>query len=125
MIGECYVVEHAERTADQVHDKLMRVARIMTELGADLIKSFFTGDRSSEIVENTPVPLFTNGAEKLNPDIEVLRKAHASVEGGARGIIFGRNIFLAKDPALLIAALNDVINDGLAPDQAAAKHGLE
>ena len=44
---------------------------------------------------------------------------------GARGIIFGRNIFLAKRPPALIAALNAVINDGVAPEAALAAHGLE
>ena len=125
LIGECYVVEHEEKTADQVHEKVMRVTRVMAELGADLIKCFFTGSRFPEIVENTPVPIFTIGAEKLNTDREVLQKAHASVQGGARGIIFGRNIFMAQNPPLLIAALNDVINNNVEPIQAAAKHGLE
>jgi len=125
LIGECYVVEHSERTQDQVHEKVMRVARIMAELGADLIKCFYTGSRFSEIVENTPVPIFTIGAEKLNTDIEVLRKAHDSVLGGARGIIFGRNIFMANDPERLIAALNDIINEGFSPEQAASARELE
>ncbi|MCK4516143.1 MAG: hypothetical protein KAU31_12855 [Spirochaetaceae bacterium] len=70
-------------------------------------------------MENTPVPVFTIGAEKLNTDLDVLKKAHASVGQGARGIIFGRNIFMAKNPPGLIKALNAVINDGLSPEEAA------
>ena len=124
LIGECYVVEHAEKTVDEVHEKVKRVTRVMTELGADLIKCFYTGERFPEIVENTQAPIFTIGAEKLNTDVEVLRKAHASTQGGARGIIFGRNIFMAQDPPALIAALNDVINRGVVPEDAAAKHNL-
>lgn len=125
LIGEAYVVEHHERTPEQVHAKVMRVSRIMAELGADLIKTFYTGDRFHEVVQNTPVPVFTIGAEKLNTDLDVLHKAADSVNQGARGIIFGRNIFLAKDPPALIAALNDVINDGVAPEAALAVHGLD
>ena len=124
LIGECYVVEHAERTQDQVHEKVKRVVRVMTELGADLIKCFYTGERFPEIIENTPTPVFTIGAEKLNTDLEVLKKAEVSARGGANGIIFGRNIFMAENPAKLIEALNDVINAGASPDEAAAKHGL-
>ncbi len=45
----------------------------MVELGADLIKAFYT-DRYREIVDNTPVPFFTLGAEKLNTDLKVLQK---------------------------------------------------
>ncbi len=118
LIGEAYVVEHKERTPEQVHAKVKRVSRIMAELGADLIKTFFTGERFHEVVENTPVPVFTIGAEKLNTDLDVLRKAHDSVRQGARGIIFGRNIFMARNPPALIRALNAVLNEGVAPEEA-------
>jgi DhnA family fructose-bisphosphate aldolase class Ia len=120
LIGEAYVVEHREKTPAQVHAKVKRVSRIMAELGADLIKTFYTGERFHEVVENTPVPVFTIGAEKLNTDLDVLRKAHDSVRQGARGIIFGRNIFMAENPPALIKALNAVINDGVTPEAAAA-----
>ena len=124
LIGECYVVEHKEKSTQQVHDKVKRVSRIMAELGADFIKTFFTGDRFNEVIENTPVPVFTIGAEKLNTDLEVLQKAYDSVQQGASGIIFGRNIFMAENPKVLIRALNDVINEGLSPKETANKHGL-
>lgn len=124
LIGECYVVEHHEKTPDEVHAKVKRVSRVMAEMGADLIKTFYTGPRFHEVVANTPVPVFTIGAEKLNTDLEVLRKAHDSVRQGARGIIFGRNIFLAKRPHALVRALNDVVNGGASPEEAERKHGL-
>lgn len=120
LIGEAYVVEHKEIGAAAMHAKVKRVSRIMAELGADLIKTFFTGDRFHEVVENTPVPVFTIGAEKLNTDLDVLCKARDSVAQGARGIIFGRNIFMAQNPPALVRALNAVINDGATPEAAAA-----
>jgi len=124
LIGECYVVEHKELSAEQLHDKVKRVTRVMAELGADLIKCFFTGERFHEVVANTPIPVFTIGAEKLDTDLAVLKKARDSVKQGARGIIFGRNIFMAKNPAELIKALNEVINGGEEPEAALKKHGL-
>lgn len=124
LIGECYVVEHADITPEQMHNKVKRISRIMAELGADMVKTFFTGPRFHEVVANTPVPVFTIGAEKLNTDLEVLRKAHASIEQGARGIIFGRNIFMSRRPKLLVQALNDVVNNGSSPEQAHKKYRL-
>jgi DhnA family fructose-bisphosphate aldolase class Ia len=121
LIGECYVVEHMDKTPDQLHAKVKRVSRVMAELGADLVKTFYTGNRFHEVVENTPVPIFTIGAEKLNTDLEVLKKAFDSVKQGARGIIFGRNIFMAEDPVRLIKALNDVINNDVLPEDALNK----
>ena len=118
LIGECYVVEHNDKTPQQVHDKVKRISRIMAELGADFIKTFYTGDAFHEVIENTPIPVFTIGAEKLDTDLAVLTKAYDSVRQGASGIIFGRNIFMAKNPPVLTQALNDVINGGVLPKDA-------
>ncbi len=85
LIGECYVVEHAELTAERLHAKVKRVTRVMAELGADLIKCFFTGERFHEVVQNVPVPVFTIGAEKLSTDLAVLQKAKDSVDAGRPG----------------------------------------
>ena len=124
LIGEAYIVEHQEKTHEEVHNKVKRVSRIMAEMGADLIKTFFTGERFHEVIENTPVPIFTIGAEKLNNELDVLKKAYDSVQQGSRGIIFGRNIFMSKNPPLLIKALNAVINDGITPEEAFVKFSL-
>ena len=118
------MVEHNEKTPEEVHIKVKRVTRVMAELGADLIKCFYTGDNFQEVVDNTPIPVFTIGAEKLDTDLAVLQKAYNSVTRGARGIIFGRNIFMAENPRKLIDALNEVINDGVKPEDAARKYEL-
>ena len=117
LIGECYVVEHEDMTAEEIHLKVKRVTRVMAELGADLIKCFLT-EKFQKVVDNLPVPAFTIGAEKLDNDLDVIKKAEVSIKQGARGIIFGRNIFMAEDPGKLIASLNRVINDGESPESA-------
>ena len=38
----------------------------INELEVGLIKTFYTGDNFNEVVENTPVPIFTIGTEKLS-----------------------------------------------------------
>jgi DhnA family fructose-bisphosphate aldolase class Ia len=96
----------------------------MVELGADLIKAFYA-ENYNEITDNTPAPVFVIGAEKLDTDLAVLKKAESSIKGGARGIIFGRNIFMAENPDNLILALNEVMNEGVSPEDAAKKHGLK
>lgn len=124
LIGECYVVEHMDITKKQLNEKVKRVSRVMAELGADMIKTFFTGENFNEVAENIPVPVFTIGAEKLDTDLAVLKKAYESVSRGAMGIIFGRNIFMADNPALLVKALNKVINEDMKPEKAVEKYNL-
>lgn len=98
---------------------------MMAELGADLIKTFYTGDKFYEVVENTPIQIFTIGAEKLNTGLEFLQKAYNSVRQGARGIIFGRNIFMAEDPKRLVKALNEVLNRGVKPETAVKDYNFK
>ncbi|MHB8277342.1 MAG: class I fructose-bisphosphate aldolase [Candidatus Humimicrobiaceae bacterium] len=121
LIGECYVVEHKEITPDNLHLKVKRVSRIMAELGADLVKAFYTNN-FSEVIKNTPVPVFSIGAEKLSSELDVLKKAYDTATAGARGIIFGRNIFMSENPYTLVKALNAVINDGLRTEEAFEKY---
>jgi putative autoinducer-2 (AI-2) aldolase len=121
LIGECYVVEHKEITPENLHLKVKRVSRIMAELGADLVKAFFTNN-FSDVVKNTPVPVFSIGAEKLNSELDVLKKAYDTVTAGARGIIFGRNIFMSENPYALVKALNAVINEGVSSKEAYDKY---
>ncbi|MHB8277683.1 MAG: class I fructose-bisphosphate aldolase [Candidatus Humimicrobiaceae bacterium] len=123
LIGECYVVEHTEITPELLHNKVKRVSRIMAELGADMVKVFYTNN-FTEVVKNTPVPVFSIGAEKLKTDLDVLKKAYDTVNSGAKGIVFGRNIFMANNPSKIIAALNDVINSGLKPENVVTKYNL-
>ncbi|MCL4416156.1 MAG: hypothetical protein M1365_05580 [Actinobacteria bacterium] len=124
LIGECYVVEHKEITPDNLFLKVKRVSRIMAELGADLVKAFYTNN-FSEIVENTPVPVFSIGAEKLNSELDILNKAYDTAAAGARGIIFGRNIFMSENPYALVKALNAVINEGLRSKEAFEKYIIQ
>ncbi len=124
LIGECYVIEHKELSDEELHLKVKRVSRVMSELGADLIKAFYTQD-FKDVAANNPVPVFTIGAEKLKSDLDVLKKAKNSVDNDARGIIFGRNIFMAKDPKSLVAALDEVMNNHMDPEDACKKYGLE
>jgi DhnA family fructose-bisphosphate aldolase class Ia len=123
LIGECYVVEHNENTPDYTYSKVKRVSRIMAELGADLVKIFFT-ENFEDVVKNTPVPVFSIGAEKLKTNFEVLEKAYNTIKSGGKGIIFGRNIFMSKNPSALISALDDVMNKGSNPEEVVVKYDL-
>ena len=56
--------------------------------------------------------------------LDVLNKARDTVKAGARGIIFGRNIFMAEDPSRLVSALNGVMNEEENPEEAIRKYNL-
>jgi len=75
-------------------------ARVGAELGADIVKTNFTGDVESfrRVVEGCPVPVVVAGGPKMGSDEDVLRMVRMAMDAGARGVAIGRNIFQAENP---------------------------
>jgi DhnA family fructose-bisphosphate aldolase class Ia len=124
LVGEVYPAGHEDLSPEQRHEQIAIGCRIVAELGVDLVKTFFTGKRFAEIVAATPVPILALGAKKLAREAEALELAAEAVEAGARGVVFGRNLVQARDPERFLAALIDVVKAGVAPAEAAARHGM-
>ena len=124
LIGEVFPIAPNELTAEELHRQVHTGCRIVAELGADIVKTYFTGERFAETVESTPVPILVLGAEKLPNAIDALELAQRAIAAGARGVVFGRNVIQADDPAAMIAALNMVVKEGAAPSEAAAETEL-
>lgn len=93
-------------------DLLAYICRMAAELGADAVKTEYTGDPATmaEVVEGCPVPVLTLGGAKSDSEDAVVEAARGAVEGGARGIIFGRNVWMAEDPLGISEALREVVH---------------
>lgn len=126
LIGEVFPAggSEAEHDLDRLHEYVKIVCRIVCELGADAIKTFYTGERFSEVTQGVPIPVFALGAEKLEREVDALELAYKAARAGARGVVFGRNVIQAPDPARTLQALKAVMQDGLEPRRAAEEYGL-
>ena len=91
VIGEIYP-PRKEYSEGEFEDLIYRSCRIAAELGANAIKTFYTGKNFSQLVESLPVPLFALGGDKKDSDLESLKQAEDSVKNGAKGVVFGRNL---------------------------------
>ncbi|MCA1728625.1 MAG: fructose-bisphosphate aldolase [Actinobacteria bacterium] len=93
-------------------DLLAHCCRIAAELGADAIKTEYTGDPETmaAVIEGCPVPVLTLGGAKGGSEEAVVEAARGAIEGGASGIIFGRNVWQAEDVAQMSAALREVVH---------------
>jgi DhnA family fructose-bisphosphate aldolase class Ia len=125
LIGEVYPTGGDDYQPEDLQDNIFIGCRIIAELGADLVKTFYTGKRFNEIIAATPVPVLALGAKKLPKESDALKLAAVSVEAGARGIVFGRNVIQSKDPDRLLDALKEVVKEFQAPDKVAAKYKLD
>ena len=108
LIGELYPARAEDMPEEELHERVYRGCRILAELGSDAIKTFYTGERFAEVVENCPVPVVALGASKC-PESDALDKARKAIAAGARGVVFGRNVFQSDDPARFLQSLVDVV----------------
>jgi len=93
--------------------------RVAEELGADLIKTNYTGDQESfaDIVSACSVPVFIAGGEKAG-DLETLGIIRDSVRAGGAGVCVGRNAFQREDPRAFVEALCRVVHEEIEPSRA-------
>jgi predicted phospho-2-dehydro-3-deoxyheptonate aldolase len=95
-------------------------ARIGAELGADIIKTNYTGDIETfkTVVESCPVPVVIAGGPKCKSNQEVLQTTFDSLKAGAAGLSIGRNVFQCEDPAQIVKALSAIVHENASVEQA-------
>ena len=99
----------------------MRVAvRVASEEGADLIKTWYTGDPSSfsQVIDYSLVPVLIAGGPKAETHRQVLEMVRGAMDAGAAGIAMGRKIWQSSDPPGMVRALAAIIRDGASVDDA-------
>jgi 3-hydroxy-5-phosphonooxypentane-2,4-dione thiolase len=91
--------------------------RIIAELGAQLVKTYYCDEGFEDVVAGCPVPVIMAGGKKL-PELDALTMASNAVRAGAAGVDMGRNIFQSANPEAMMRAVRGVVHDDLAPADA-------
>ena len=93
--------------------------RAGAELGADIIKTNYTGDIDSfkTIVKGAHVPVIIAGGPKMDTTKELLQMVYESIQAGGSGVAFGRNVFQADDPTKLVSALSKVVHENYSVEE--------
>ena len=93
--------------------------RVAEEIGADIIKTSYTGDPESfkRITAACSVPVLVAGGEKAG-DLETLKTVRDAISAGCAGVALGRNSFQRENPAKFIHALCSVVHDKKDPKDA-------
>lgn len=102
-----------EHDPEQYTKLVSHCVRIASELGADIIKTQYTGSLESfKIVVNSAYnkPVIIAGGSKIpnNESIEIIRNA---IDAGAAGISFGRNVFNSENIIQYIDLVKTIIYD--------------
>ena len=95
-------------------------ARLGAELGADIIKTNYTGDTQSfkQVVDCCPVPVIIAGGPKSETSRDVLQMVKDCVTAGGAGLSIGRNVFQHPDPAKMVKALSILVHNDASVSEA-------
>ncbi len=106
---------------DQYDEKAVALAaRVGAELGADIVKTNYTGSVESfrRVVKGCPVPVVVAGGPKMGSEEELLRMVRDAMDAGARGVAIGRNIFQANDPTKMTRAVSLIVHENASVEEA-------
>ena len=106
-------------------DALAHAVRLGEELGADVVKTSYSGDPDTfeRVVEATSLPVVIAGGSK-GTDEETLEMVRGAMDAGAAGVSMGRSIFQHDDPEAITAGVAAVIHDDATAEEAAREAGL-
>jgi len=95
-------------------------ARVGAELGADIIKTYYIGSKVtfSEVVRSCPAPIVVAGGPKMEAEEQALKVVRESIDGGAAGVVFGRNIWQHENPEGMTRAVSRIVHEGLSVEEA-------
>jgi len=109
------------RTADYTPEHIGFAVRSAAELGADIVKTAYPGDKDAfrRIVEACFVPVIVLGGA-ANDEASILRMVADAINAGAAGIAIGRNVWQHPQPALMLRRLHAIVHEGASAEDALA-----
>jgi predicted phospho-2-dehydro-3-deoxyheptonate aldolase len=107
-------------TSEHAPEVVAHAARIGAELGADIIKTNYTGNIETfrTVTETCPIPVVIAGGPKCRSLIEVLQTTFDALQAGAAGLSIGRNVFQCDDPTKITKALSSIVHQSASVAQA-------
>jgi len=112
VLGVVAVGKDMERT-----DRFFKLAtRIVAEMGANIIKTYYC-DNFEEVVAACPVPIVVAGGKKL-PERDALSLAYKSIQGGAKGLDMGRNIFQSEHSLEMALSIAKIVHEKYTDEEA-------
>ena len=106
-------------------ESLGHAVRLAEELGADVVKTGYSGDGDSfaRVTESTRLPVVIAGGSK-GTDRETVEMVRGAMDGDAAGVSMGRSIFQHDDPEGIARAVSAVVHDDAGVEEALRAGGF-
>lgn len=101
-------------------DPVANTCRMAAENGADIIKTYYTGERESfkKVTRSCYLPVLVLGGPKTHSDQEFLTSIREALDAGAVGVVIGRNVWQSASPAGMTRALSALVHRDVSVDDA-------
>lgn len=99
--------------------KVTTLVRLARELGADIVKADPTDDPKDfhHVIQAARCPVLVRGGGKADL-MTVFKNSAEMIAQGAKGMVYGRNIYQHDNPKAVVSALMAMIHDGADADKA-------
>ncbi len=97
---------------------LALAARIVAEIGARVVKTYYCKENFHKIIDGCPVPVVIAGGPKTDTQREVFDFVYDGMQQGAAGVNLGRNIWQTEHPVASIRAIQAIIHKGFTAQEA-------
>jgi fructose-bisphosphate aldolase/2-amino-3,7-dideoxy-D-threo-hept-6-ulosonate synthase len=106
-------------------ESLGHAVRLAEEVGADVVKTGYSGDGDSfaRVTESTRLPVVIAGGSK-GTDRDTIEMVRGAMDGNAAGVSMGRSIFQHEDPEGIARAVSAVVHDDASVDEALRAGGF-
>ncbi|WP_101296224.1 2-amino-3,7-dideoxy-D-threo-hept-6-ulosonate synthase [Halegenticoccus soli] len=106
-------------------ESLGHAVRLGEELGADVIKTAYSGDAESfrHVVESTRLPVVIAGGSR-GTDRRTVEMVRGAMDAGAAGVSMGRSIFQHENPEAIARAVSAVVHENRSAEEALGRAGL-
>lgn len=105
---------------DELADQIALSARVGAELGADIIKTSYTGSVKSfkRVIEGASVPVVVAGGPCGDSVADLLKMVQDCVTAGAAGVCIGRNVWSRDNRKDVLSAICRIVHDGVTAEEA-------
>lgn len=110
----CESVLWGSRVIDDKQDAELLAfgARVAAELGADAVKTAYTGEPETmkTVIDGCPVPVLVLGGARAATPEPVIAATKGALAAGAKGVVYGRNVWQSDDRLAMCKLLRGVIH---------------
>jgi DhnA family fructose-bisphosphate aldolase class Ia len=103
-------------------EEVAQWARLGFEMGADMIKTVYTGepDAYRRVIAGCPLPILIAGGPAVGTLADLLRTVSGALEAGASGTAIGRRVWQSPQPRRILQLFGQLMHSQISLEQALA-----